>query len=879
VGQAHGTDDRLDEEGEISMRYRAIGLMLGASLWLTWSGSASAGELTAKQDAAGVTVTTARYEVRLAAKQGYTLRSLTDRRTRRKLSFARAGLVIDEERERAKWTGASFGEPVVHRESGAKATCELTRKGDTATCTVRWACAAARVEKTMVFRADSPAIAIQYRVRVLRALEQAVYALHVLDIPFRQKLWFYPGRKRHQRRQPTEAYFMPSPGYAYAYDGKTGLGLIGHGDGSLARAVFPSANITYLGSTTPPLRWTHPPYELTLGTSIVMGLEPPAVAALYRRDAKDLKPVQVAELEVEKLIHRSDEKGRASFVLRNNTQQARTVTLEARIEGGIQDVRKLPTQKVELKACSDTAAGIEWAQRGEYGFTLTVSALDSSGKLLDTAREYFAVADEFMRVGQTDVWNAGWMRAPYLIEAKIEQAKRAYHGIIEYYCWAPDQVFDLTPDTEKFEPHTESQGSYHTELTRTFLKDLVRTAHQHGLRMLAMDTGWCSLHGALTYPERVKYTRDGQIYLYGGKFHKGRRFQVAGAHIFTPEAITTWAKEMCASVDMFGWDGVRFDSNLIPIEPQDPLYATKAAVRKKTPFYRHVASIDWFTHDGKSAHKLFPDSDQTAADLVSLYRRTVRKQYPNFVYGVNYSITYGMDEDFPKYTKANCTDTHLQLECLLNITTLYPTWQEWSNILVKALGRLRPYRAQPFVGWMSSYAPGGIAHRYLQYVLMASGNAWNGHSGPRHSIDDSYKQFRHATRFAEYFYDPGFQSLAKTDHGLSVTGNGVDRVLWKPFVFRRDREGRREWLVHLLNLPKDDPIIMHHEIPTPKRNLTVSVKTGPTEKPKACWLLVPGPYPHAVPLRYEADKAGGVSIHVPELLSLGTVVLEMGKGK
>jgi hypothetical protein len=859
------------------MRSRAIGLMLGASVWIASSNGAAAAALTAKQDAAGVTVTTKRYEVRLGAKQGYTMTEVTDRLRRRTLKMHRAGLRIDEERERPKWTGVGFGKPTRHRESDARATCELTREGDTATCTVRWASPAAGVRKTMVFHADSPVIAVQYRVRVKRALEQVVYALRVLDVPLRLRARFYPGRKRHESREPREAYYSPAPGYAYAYDGRTGLGLIGRGSGSLARSIFPGSNVTYLACATPPLRWKQAPYELTFNTSVVVGQKPAAVAALYRRGAKDLKPVEIADLEVQKLIHRLGEAGRARVVLRNNTPQAQTVTLESQIDGGIQDVRKLPAQKVELKAFSDTTAAIEWDQRGEYGFTLTVAVRDGKGQPLDTAREYFAVADHYVKVGQMHCWNAGWMRYPWLVPAKIEQTKRNYHGVIEYYCWAPDQVFDLTPDTEKFEPHTESQGSYRTELTRTFVKGLVDTAHRNGLRMLAMDTGFASLHGALTHPDRVKYTKDGQIYLYNGRIHDGRRFNAVGARLFTPKAVTAWAKEMCASVDMFGWDGVRFDWNFIPIAPQDPLYA--AAARKKKGVYQQARETSWYTHDGTSAHKLFPDPDQTAADVCSLYRRTVYAKHPRFIYNVNYSAPEGICEDFPKYTKANCTDAGVLMECLLNVARRYPTWRAWANVLTKGLRLVRPYRAQPCVGSMAYYAPGGIAHRNMHYVMMASGFRWFGGSDPRHSIDDTYKRFRHATRFSEYFYDPDFQPRGHTTHGLSVKGEGVDRVLWQPFVFTRDRNGQREWMVHLVNLPKNDHIIMHHEIPTPKRNLTVTVKTGPAEKPIGCWLLVPDPEPHAVALRYEADKAGGVRIRVPELVSLGTVVLKLGKGK
>jgi len=865
------------------MRRKAIALAATATLlYGAFSESCLGAAVSVKQDEAGVTIGTQLYEVRLGKAKGYTIESLTDRRAKRKLPVQISGLIVFEERERAEWSKAYFGAAPTHREAAAAAECEVRQGDDAVTCTVRWSNPAVEVERTMTFRA-SPVIDNVYRVRALKPLEQIAYSLEPRDTRLSTKGVFHPGAKRFVCRMPEEASFKPAPGYVYCRQDKTGVGLICDGAvpgvGALAFGVLhPSWRRIHVGCYSEPLRWRKPPFEVTLSAGIVIGSDPAGVAALYRKRNPRLKPVEIAELELDRLIHRADEKGRARITLRSNADTEQSVVLAPSIEGGIADRRDLAPQTITLPPFADKALAVEWDNQGEYGFELLATVRGRNGQALDAQRRHFAVADHYLKVAQTTVWNAGWMRYDWLIPAQIEQAKKNHVGIIEYYCWAPDQVFDLTPDTEKWEPHTESQGSYRTELTRTFLKTLVATAHGNGLRVLAMDTGFASLHGALAHPDRVKYTGDGQIYLYNGNIHDGRRFNAVGAHMFEPEYVQEWAEEMCASVDMFGWDGVRFDWGFIPIAQQDPLYVAEVA-QKNENIYAKARRTAWYTFDGNSAHDLYADPDQTAADLCALYRRTIAQKLPNFTYNGNYSVNHGLVEEYPKYSKENCTDSGILMESLLNTATTYPTWQEWAGVLTSSMRIVRPFRSQPFVGWMRGYAPDGVAHRNIHYIMMASGFRWYGPAGPRHSLDSTYKRFRHATRFSEFFYDTNFTPRADGEELIRVAGEGADRILWKPFVFERRRERDTDVMVHMINLPKEDHIIMHHELPAPKRNLTVTVTVDARGRSPTAWLLVPDPHPHAEPLTCAAAGPGKVTVNVPELASLGTVVLRLKGGE
>jgi hypothetical protein len=190
---------------------------------------------------------------------------------------------------------------------------------------------------------------------------------------------------------------------------------------------------------------------------------------------------------------------------------------------------------------------------------------------------------------------------------------------------------------------------------------------------------------------------------------------------------------------------------------------------------------------------------------------------------------------------------------------------------------VRPYRAQPFVGFMRGYAPGGVAHRTMQFVMMAAGFRWYGSHGARHSLDDSYRRFRHATRFAEFFYDPDFTPLTDPQPVFQLTGDGVERVLWKPFGFIRTRGDRREILVHLVNLPEDDYIIMHHDPPAIKHGLSLAVTYDDGYSPTDCCLIEPEPYPHAVPLTWKPRGQDTVTIDIPRLDAMASVIFTVDR--
>ncbi len=827
-------------------------------------------EVTLQEGEGSAVIQTDAYVATLSTTGGAVLTSLTDRQSGRTLPFNRSGLAITEERDRVEWSDAWCPEPTIHEEAKTSANTRFEQRGAAVACISGWSCPAAEVEKTMVFSDDAPAIEITWQVRVTGAVEEMTYWLQTNDPGLFAKARVFPGDERVLSRSDRFARFRQAPALVYCHDGATGLGLAAsrESDGvrAIAHAITPGANFVQLAAYGEVLRWRALPFDTQMRVRIPVGLSSDDALAWHRETTAGLRPIAISKLEVNRLIYRSDEDGQASVTLTNNSEQASEARLVTRIESSLGTSRDLPEQAVTLAAGETKSVPVQWENEGEYGFALIASVQDADGQEIDSRREYFAIADNFSRVGQMVVFNPGWMNVEWMIPSQVEWARQNYIGTIEYYCWAPDQVFELTPDTEEFEPHTESQRAYRAQLTRSFLQDLVRQAHDGGLRVLAMDTGFSSLKGALEHPEWMKYTAEGQIYLYNGTIHDGKRFNAVGVNLFTPERVKQWAREMNASVEMFGWDGVRFDWNFLPVSAADPLYLDSAKPEE-------AGKHEWFDSAGRSVHELFPTPDVTAGELCRTWRETVAAEHPEFIYHGNFQVSDEIAAGFPEYTRSVCSGSGILREGLLNVAQRYPTWQEWTAALTEVTRIIRPMGGQPSVGWMRGYAPGSVAQRTLQNCMIASGFHWYGTAQSRGSIDDTHVRFAHALRFSEYFYDPGFIPVEEPTQSVELTGGGAERVLWEPFVYARESEGSRETVVHLVSLPESDHIIQRHAEPPVKGDLTVAFTVPAGMEVTGCRAAMPDPVPHAEELQWEMDAAGRVVCAVPELRSIVSIVL------
>ncbi|MBN1445092.1 MAG: hypothetical protein JW957_03170 [Candidatus Omnitrophica bacterium] len=760
----------------------------------------------------------------------------------------------------------------VQRKLSAPAKYNIREKTETsAVFSFEWEDRLAKSTQVISVRDDSPLIDVSYTVTPKTRLAEVYVQLR--SNGFGPSALFYPGGKRYGANEGWE-YHSLAPGYIFAYDPslKGGIGFIVDRPENLRSVGYLqrgkpegfSGSFLSMGAYSRVLRWDGAGRPVSLSLKVVAG-KPEDAASLAKKLLPAKEVITVEKVMPSKLIYWPDEEGEGTVALKNNSAEKAETDLIVQITGKIDEKEDILNEKVVLAPGEEKEIPVKWNNKGrEYGYELSAQA-SKGGKASGAGREYFAVAEQFTKVGHPYVANPGWMNREGQEGYLIHNLRENYNGIVEYYCWMPDEIYDMTPDTEVFEPRTESQNAYRTTITRQFIKNMVSLAKKNGVRVVTLASGFASLPGAMQNPEEMKYTRDGQIYIWGSKLHGKDRFAVVSADVYSEESVRRWAQEMIASTDMFGWDGVRWDWNFVPAFPPDPL----DVMRKD--------EVVWYNFEGVSTNELFKNPDQIAARLLKLWREEVNSKYPRFEYMTNAGYRYKLEDAFPKYLAEQSTKSGILFEFLLNYTSESQglhTWDRWANELVDNTQVVRKNGAQPSVGWMS-YAPGGITQRLIQFIAFASGVHWNGKIGPKNSIDDGWKRFAYSFRFSEYFYDPGFRKLSAGD----VTVEGSDRILWKPFTYGRALEnGKKEVTVHLINLPKSDYISMYHEIPEIKRNIKVSIKLGEGEKCTEVNALLPEPYPHKTELKFR-NESGLAAIDVPELTDAAIIVAGIGGGK
>jgi len=581
------------------------------------------------------------------------------------------------------------------------------------------------------------------------------------------------------------------------------------------------------------------------------------------------KPAEILKWWPDKLILPSGGRGTGTVVLKSNLNRPQHYTLRLTRITGINEEKQLWDRAVTLAAGELKEIAVEWeGGKREYGRELRLS-IRQNGRVVDESSEYTTLGDDYTRLVQLTVANAGWFHINGQQNWFIPSMRRGYTGTMEYYVWAPDQQYDLTPEKEVWEPHTESNaGSYRTTISKSFLKGTIALAHKNGLKVVAELNGMASLPRAMEHPEELIYTADGQPWIYIRKVYPdGAEFAVFPRDYYTEKRVRAWADEMGASIKMFGWDGVRFDCGFLPVvSTADPLYAARKTQYKQ------------YTWDGKDREKLYNDPDETAARLTNIWRTRTREYKPSFRYLTNFSRSLERQKIYPKYTAAQARDAaYLLFENLLAVHYRYKTIKEWVAQLRSHGQNVRELGAEPAVGWMRGGPPGYSS--LMHWIAFASGYHMYAWAGSRnHPVDTTWKEYRFALRYAEYLYAPDMQWLPLDQADLTVTPD--KGIMWKNFVYKRELEGgKTQYIVDLLNLPEDknkDQIYINHPPASPKKNLRVIFNTfGKTGSVKA-YLLLPEPKPHTIILGTTLQGGKWVA-NIDKLHQFAILVMEIAR--
>jgi hypothetical protein len=291
-------------------------------------------------------------------------------------------------------------------------------------------------------------------------------------------------------------------------------------------------------------------------------------------------PAVVAAVDVDKVHYRPGETVKAVARLVAGSAGG-SYTLVADDVTEIDDARRVFGQEVTLAAGQKLDVSFDYPlEKGpEFGHEVRCSLLAGDRKIHDNAA-YFGCSENVYRIAITggDVVGQDKSKAELkALRAGMERNKASYANHFEQFSWAPCTFSDMTPDTEEwYSGQTQYRG------TKAGYKMMIDEAHRVGIKVLsychAGGGGIAGLENYLRHPEIFATGNEGfglyNTFLAERAYHGEYAFpDVTGTQrwlFWLPiwsgsgiEAAEWSAKEINGSIDMFGWDGVRWDQ---PVE-------------------------------------------------------------------------------------------------------------------------------------------------------------------------------------------------------------------------------------------------------------------------------------------------------------------------
>ncbi|MDA1140101.1 MAG: glutamine amidotransferase [Planctomycetota bacterium] len=430
----------------------------------------------------------------------------------------------------------------------------------------------------------------------------------------------------------------------------------------------------------------------------------------------------------------------------------------------------------------------------ELGHALVAVFTSEDGKDRSEAAEYFSVTSNLFRVA-IHGGLGGYRDGTHSVE-KLRQTmsklRSTYINCTELFAWAEEDMVEMSSQTDYW---FSGQTNYH--LSKQGLKDFIRVAHEFGYS--AVTYGKFIMSGYLGWKTAYDYPNDHKSqYFYpvgmweGTDVHLLDRFKakefvpygyrppVRGDHVFdtwwqnfmpinpdhTPRMVRIAAEEVIRSIEMFGWDAIRWDGHP-----------------------RGGGQI------GGAGEYNYKAARKTQA-LVRYFKDIVAERYPDFRYGYNYLLV----TDQPRYDWALedfeldelCSRGGLLMnESIGNTTAGKPFDYIARNLQVE--GDLCRERGGLYLG--ISYAKSDRDRIIESALWFAAGCRPMGGASEIPAIN------RYGTRYSCYTLDETLRRIAMPEAILKP--QSTTSLWWQPFVYETAKEGERSQLVvNLFNIPR-----------------------------------------------------------------------------
>jgi len=431
--------------------------------------------------------------------------------------------------------------------------------------------------------------------------------------------------------------------------------------------------------------------------------------------------------------------------------------------------------------------------QNEFGYALIAEYVSADGRDRSEAATYFNIAENFYRVaifggigGQRDM-----VQDEKTIRSEVAKARACYTNTIEFFAWAEEDMVEMSPDGEYW---FSGQTCY--RLHKPTLQAQIRLAQEQGISVVTY--GKFTMSGYLGWKTAYEYPHDHrrQYFYPVGMWNSvnvtildrfrnkefvpysprpqvtGNAFNVWWQEFLpidpdpTPRMVRIAAEEVIRSVEMFGWDGIRWDGH------------PRGGGQCGGPHGKY---------DMAAARR-------TQA-LVRYFKDIVKQRYPRFRHGYNYLLI----QKQPIYEWA-CEDYELDELCreggLIMNESIGNASYGWTydsiarNLQVE--GDLCRERGAYYLGISLARSPRDVL---VESVLWAA-------AGARPYNDAMCLPVRrYCTRYSRYVFDENLRRLSAVDKILRPqTETGI---WWQPFAYETPAvDGKKQIILNLLNIPR-----------------------------------------------------------------------------
>ncbi|HEY3324197.1 MAG TPA: hypothetical protein VGP72_27345 [Planctomycetota bacterium] len=531
----------------------------------------------------------------------------------------------------------------------------------------------------------------------------------------------------------------------------------------------------------------------------------PEKAVYYVLDRIELRAVStsghVSKLEINKIRYAPGETLKGTATLADVGGKGGDGVLNLYLEHGVAERTKIKSLPVKLAGTSQTVPFEIPLPKEELGYALVAEFVSAGSAGLragdadrSEAAEFFNIAADFNRVAIFGGYGgqSGTTRSEQAMQDAARSARAEYCNACEMFAWAEEDMVGMSPESDYW---FSGQTCYH--MNKQGMQQLIRIAHDHGIAMVSYGkfvmSGYIGWKTAYDFPNDHKSQycypvgmweginsvtldrfRNKEFVPYADRPHiEGNRFDVWWQDFLpinpdaTPRMSRIAAEAAIRSIDMFGWDGIRWDGQM----------------RGGGPC-------------GGSGGDFSLEASRRTQTLVRYFKEIVASKHPNFRHGYNYLLI----QDKPSYDWAFedyeldelCRGGGLLMNESIGNASAGRTFENIAQNL-QVEGDLCRERGGYFLG---------ISYAKSPRDLLIEGALWSA-AGARYygGVSKCFEAKRYCTRFSQYSFDERLRRLTTPEKVLAPQAE--TSLWWQPFVYETPLEnGERQLVVNLLNIPR-----------------------------------------------------------------------------